>query len=369
METGAENQTDKKTTDTVTCLSFINPWRPGKVHSFCRFTALLHLAAAISYLIVTLAQDLGEITIPRLKTPITRNVAVWVNASEQVVMNTTAIRDRLDLNQCPLATAPPAKDSAYVVQQLVLNANDYQLDTRALIIAFHALSFLFQAVLGYSANYNVQLERGYANYGHFIEYSISASVLLMAMAAQATITDIFLIISIVANCTGCMVLGLVAEILYEYVAKFSTVPEYKSQRIEPENKGDRGMSFSAHWVAHIAGWFLIIVAMIAANSNLISMTICAGDSGMKPPAFVPYLVGGEIFCFVCFGFVQMYSFIARESADKITEAGDSGMTVEQTKAEKKKAIAYRAEFIYILLSATAKLYLGLIVFIGNYTNK
>jgi hypothetical protein len=359
---------DKKATEPVTCLSFINPWRAGhRVHSFCRFTALVHLAAAILFLTVTLTQDFGEISIPRLKTPITRNIAIWINASEQVVMNDTAISNRLDLKQCPLATSPPAKDSAYVIQQLVLDSNQYELDTRALIIAFHMLSFIFQGMLGYSASYSFQLDRGFANYNHFIEYSISASVLLIAMAAQATITDIFLIVSIVANCTGCMILGLVAEILYEYGARFSISPEYNSKSILPDNKSEKGVSFSAHWVAHITGWFLISVALIAANSNLISMTICAGKDGMKPPAFVPYLVGGEIFCFVCFGFVQMYSFTARESADQIATP-DESMDLKTTIAERKKTIAYTAEFLYILLSATAKLYLGFIVFIGNYTN-
>lgn len=345
----------------ATCLSSINPFQSDQLtRSFCRFTALVHLAAAIAYSIITIAQDLGEITIPRLKTPVTRNIGVWVNASEQVFMNTTAIGSRLDLNQCPLATAPPAKDSAFVVQQLVLDADSYEIDTRILIIVFHGLSFFFQAMLGYSANYSVHLDKGFANYGHFIEYSISASVLLLAMAAQAMITDIYLLTSIAANCTGCMVLGLMAEILFEYRTEFSVASEFKSTGIKPADRDSRGMYFSTHWIAHFAGWILIAVAMIAANSNLISMAVCAGTDGMRPPKFVPYLVGGEIACFVSFGFVQMYSFIKRKAAEDLPLEKQDARKVE---------VAYTAEFLYILLSAMAKMYLGLMVFLGNYTNK
>jgi hypothetical protein len=335
----------------------------------------VHAAAFVTYLIITLAQDHGSITIPRLKTPVTRNIATWVNASEQAIINTTSISGRLDLKQCPLAASPPAKDSTFVVQQLVFDANGYEIDTRILIILFHLLSAIFQISLGFSHNYSRQLDRGIANYSHFVEYSISASVLLLAMAAQAMITDIFLLTSLAANCTGCMIMGLLAEVLFEHEAGFSIRYEYNSEHntFDDDEKINTGAgegqdttdydkkSISAYWVAHFTGWLLITIAMISANSSLISLTICAGDDAKRPPWFIPYLVGGEIFLFMCFGLVQTYSFIARNSADTIDDEGE--------RKKRKSEVAYQAEFCYILLSATAKLFLGCFVFLGNYTNK
>lgn len=347
----------------------------SNTRTFCLFTAYVHAAAFVAYLIITIVQDYGVIAIPRLKTPVTRNTVIWTNASEQATINATAIGSLLDLTQCPLANAPSAKDSAFVVQQLILDANGYEIDTRVLIIVFHLLSAAFQFALGYSDNYNSQLDRGVANYSHFVEYSISASVLLLAMATQAMITDVFLLTSIAANCTGCMIMGLLAEILFEYEAVFSvdyrtssdfSALEDKAPSTEPSeepkhNDINSSLSIHAYWVAHLTGWLLISIAMISANSNLISMTVCAGDDAKRIPWFVQCLVSGEILCFMCFGLVQTSSFIRRNTAEGITD--------ERARNKTKSDIVYTAEFLYILLSATAKLFLGFVVFIGNYTNK
>lgn len=317
------------------------------------------------YAVLAIAQDVNEITIPRLKTPITKNIGVWTNATEKSYIDTSYLQKRLELNECPLAEAVSAKDSAYDVQQFVLDAKG-QIDTRVLIIVFHLLSFLFQSFTALGDQYYDELEQGRTNLSHFLEYSITASLMLIAMAAQFGITDVFLIISIAANCTGCMLFGLMAEFLFYQDSEFrlfTSVYHKDGTAKQKDSTEKQGARFKGHWLAHFAGWFLLGIALISACSNLISIQTCAASKDAKPPDFVQWIVGTEIFFFSCFGFVQLASFLTRENViDQDTERA-------KQQRQSNKEIAQTTEFFYILLSILSKLSLGLIIMAGNYTNK
>jgi hypothetical protein len=141
-----------------------------------------------------------------------KHFGIWTIPNDMAIINVTPLSTRLQLDQCPLANAVDAKDSSYVVQQLVLDAEG-EIDTRALpvIIAFHAFSFAFQVFTAWGDQYYQELKRGRTNLSHFIEYSLTASLLLNAMATQFGTTDIFLLISIGANCTGCIMHAIWAD--------------------------------------------------------------------------------------------------------------------------------------------------------------
>lgn len=337
-----------------------------QLRSFCWITAWLHFLAMFAYSGLKIAQDLDQITIPRLKTPITKSIGIWTMPNDMAIINATPLSTRLQLDQCPLASAVDAKDSKYVVQQLVLDAEG-EIDTRALIIAFHAFSFVFQAFTAYGDKYYQELKRGRTNLSHFIEYSLTASLLLIAMATQFGTTDIFLLISIGANCTGCMLFGLMAEFLFPEDLEMSfSAKVVHPKEDNPPNKDDeeafKGGSLKAHWIAHFAGWFMLSVALITVCSNLITIQTCTVSSDARPPSFVQWIVGSEIFLFSCFGFVQMISFLNRENVLS-NESEERSRQMEQN-----KNVAQRTEFCYILLSIVAKLSLGIIVMAGNYTN-
>ena len=381
-----------------------------KLRSFCWLTAWIHLVAALAFISLTARQDNGDISVPRLRTQTTRSMGLWLLPSEVSTENITGIQNSINLNSCSLAPTTPAKESTYVVKQVLLSGWG-EIDTRIIIIMFHILSFLFQAITSWDRNYYEDIRQGKTNLSHFIEYSVSASILLVAMCAQLGITDFYLILSIAANCWGCMVFGLVAELLFEEdvylsininwsapnqakakeepspMTKILDPPEtanqnpnvrvdstsanslflrpYKTERIRlhsrfiqadaSNRKHDDDFRIYAHWLAHVSGWFLLTIALIGTTSNLITMKNCVDPAGgMTVPDWVQGLIGVETGIYCLFGLVQTLSFIRR--------------TNKQEKIEKQK-IAEQTEFAYIFLSLSAKLGLGLFVYIGNLTNK
>ena len=339
-------------------LGFYNPaqW----LRSYCLCVAWFHFALMLTYIIITARQDAGAFNIPRLRTQTTQSLGVWLLPGDTYTANITGLGNALDLNKCPIASTTPAKDSQYVVQQTIFAASE--LDTRILIIAFHGLSWIFQLISALDENYMKSIdEDGKTNLLHFVEYSFSASIMLIAICAQLGITDVYLLISIAANCWACMIFGVLAECLLNTGISFTialpTFSETLSKYIP--NIFKTQLLLHAHWAAHIAGWVTLAIALICTTSNLTMFNACiSSSSSRKPPLWVQGMIGLEIFMFTVFGFVQAYSFYKRENIDLRTDA-----------KKQRKNIAEYTEMAYISLSISAKVALGVFIMAGNYTNK
>ena len=109
----------------------------------------------------------------------------------------------------------------------------YGIDLGWLIISFHLLSFAFQLlatltnfkpILGYKYSDMIDKNR---NPLRFIEYSFSASIMLIAIALLNGVTDINLITSIAVLTAACQLCGLAVEFVKNYKIK---------------------------WLLHITGW-------------------------------------------------------------------------------------------------------------------
>jgi hypothetical protein len=353
---------------TCCCCSGSGKWSfftsETKLRTLCLITGILHLCALVVVAGITDAQARNAIRTPRLKTPITKNIGLWINANETVDLDETLLIGKLQIDECPLANAVQAKRSGLVVQQIVLDAKG-EIDTRLVIIFFHLFSFLFQVGSSVSNNYYEDLDRGKVNLGHYFEYSISASLMLIGMAAQFGITDIYLLLSIGANCAGCMLFGALAELLFyenaPLIISFST-DKKESEKTKTSNSDQKesetpklpSFRIAGYWIAHLAGWLLLSIALIATCSNLNTSDACADKSEIKMPDWVIIIVSVEVFLFACFGFVQFFSFCARDSS-----APDK---------EINKNIAYGTELAYIILSLTAKMILSILIVANNYTN-
>jgi hypothetical protein len=172
--------------------------------------------------------------------------------------------------------------------------------------------------------------------------------MLIAICVQLGITDIYLITSIAANCSACMLFGAVAEMLSSTELSFVfRVP-----------LTERAYNFSAYWVAHFAGWVTIVIAYVCASSNLIIFDRCISPNATaRMPESIRIVLVIEGLLFMSFGFVQVYAFIART---RVNNAPEGPMKQKQT-------IAYRTETAYILLSFVAKTILGGFILLGNST--
>lgn len=138
--------------------------------------------------------------------PMYQNFAGW--EPENVFCNSTCkesgyIRERVDTGE-------------NMVIQPALAAKRYSVSLLWLIFSFHFLSFLFQSVAGCCfKSYYIQhvLDNG-VNSFRFIEYSISASLMLLCIALIGSLQDVYAHIGLGVLTAATMLFGLIAEILF-----------------------------------------------------------------------------------------------------------------------------------------------------------
>ena len=196
--------------------------------------------------------------------------------------------------------------------------NCYGIDLGWLIISFHLLSFLFQgfaALTNYTGpicgyRYSDMIREG-KNPLRFIEYSISASIMLIAIALLNGVTDINLITSIAVLTASCQLCGLSVEFIENGVMRV---------------------------LMHFNGWLQFCWAYgIIGHAFFKSIDAASDDSGVKPPSFVYVIVIVLFLLYSLFGFVQLYELC-------------------------KPIDPYTKEKTYVILSLTAKLLLGWMIF-------
>ena len=182
------------------------------------------------------------------------------------------------------------------------------------------LSFLFQLlasitdyigpIFGYQ--YSKMVENG-KNPLRFIEYSFSASIMLISIALLNGVTDINLITSIAILTSACQLCGLVVEFLENIALK---------------------------WLLHFTGWLQFIWAYgIIGHAFFKSIEVAKDNSTPGPPSFVYVIVIALFLLYSSFGFVQLFELIYHNNFDP-----------------------FKKEKAYIILSLTAKLLLGWMIF-------
>jgi hypothetical protein len=149
------------------------------------------------------------------------------------------------------------------------------IDVVFVIIAFFTLSALFQ---GAAAIFDCSWLR-------FLEYSLSASLMMLAIAMEAGVRDVYTLSCVCVLMGVTQMLGLVAELL----AWLTEIVYEKNQQ------------FCRWWWAlpHAAGW---VTAAAAYAPALLSFL----DNQERAPDFVKYLVYLELVLFMSFGLVQLY---------------------------------------------------------------
>ena len=222
-----------------------------------------------------------------------------------------------------------------VTKPVSCNSNNecYGINLGWLIISFHLLSFGFQLVagltnccheglLGYRYSDMIQLGK---NPLRFIEYSFSASIMLIAIALLNGVTDINLITSIAVLTSACQLCGLAVE----YVE-----------------------SVSIKWLLHLTGWLQFFWAYgIIGHAFLKSVEASGENSGVKPPDFVYIIVIVLFLLYASFGFVQLTELLYTVPCIKNLCCKNSETLNPFTK-----------EKCYVILSLTAKLLLGWMIF-------
>ena len=322
------------------------------VRNLCLFTAFVHLCLVVLYEYLYLTDYNPSSQHEHMKQPITKSFGAWVhkpialfNASDPNGTSTsvadcapfdfgTVLKDQ---DTCRQVEPRDSRSDNYFIQPIALAYT--QFDSRAAIILFHLLSFLFETINAVDKNeYHSTLLNGRTHLGHFLEYSFSASLMIVTMSVQLGITDLYTLLGVFSNGWACMIFGLLAEIMFENDVK----PVYIFHR-----------PVAMHWATHFAGWVTLAFALVSLCSNLDTFRSCF--KGVEVPWFVWGIVVGEIILFTCFGLVQIISFCRRPPFSDTSRA--SHVTRVQW--------AVRTEGFYVVLSLTAKTLLGALIFWGS----
>ena len=202
------------------------------------------------------------------------------------------------------------------------------------------------------------LERGRVSKAHFIEYSFSATLMVLVMVTQIGVTDLSALLSICINTWACMIIGLLAE----YIVDAEDSEEIFNQTVW-------GVHLS--FIAHLLGWVPLIPVFFAMLTQLLTYKTCITGTADIPTAVLIF-VGGEIVLFSLFGLVQCSSIInvqrIRDRCKKELLLQNAATGDPKATAERKRALtaenASAAEAQYVLLSLTAKAFLALTIYIG-----
>ena len=117
----------------------------------------------------------------------------------------------------------------------------------------------------------------------FIEYSFSASIMLISIALLNGVTDINLITSIAVLTSACQLCGLAVEFVKELKIK---------------------------WLLHLTGWLQFFWAYgIIGHAFFKSIDVAKENSTPGPPDFVYIIVIALFLLYASFGFVQLYELI------------------------------------------------------------
>ena len=319
---------------------------------WCRFTACVHLFMCFGVVVLWLLQTYDKIHPTRLVTPLTRTIGLWVNDAMDVKLPDIQLGNSIQLNAgCGLINSWNATQASYHVVPLTLSFGN--LDTRILVLIFFALSGFFQLFGSFDHDeYYRPLYEGHNHISHFVEYSISASVLVLGISAQLGVTDFFTLVGIVSNTWSCMMFGLLAELLNQ-------------DKVDDDEAV--GGTVTILWIrlphyviAHLAGWVCMLSALAAAGSNLINYESCISKKNSDTFWIIGQVAAYfELILFISFGAVQSVSLIGKPYKPSANDPEHDDIVYERT------LWSSVIEFTFMLLSLTAKVGLGVMVYTAN----
>ena len=210
--------------------------------------------------------------------------------------------------------------NCFVRNELVTFSSLPSISLLGLVIAFHALSFSWQFLALFKNPvqdyYVADMLRG-RNGLRWLEYGLSAPLMIVVIAAVLSIVDVFVFL-LLALCTMVlMMLGYMQEVLMAH----TTLPH------------------CAGWVIFIGNWIVLSLAFV--------LGIYSGDT--PPPwsvvQYIVYVYASMLFLFGGFGIVQMWHVFHLMSASNAPK-------------KNRRVCFEKVELTYAALSLSSKFILG-----------
>jgi hypothetical protein len=250
----------------------------------------------------------------------------------------------------------------------------HELSLKWLIVAFHGLSFLFELfatdpLFGCSRgnmfaewrrNYVKRVDSG-TNYIRFVEYSASASVMLIAIALTTGIWDSYSLIGIGFLTFATMVFGGVAEQLFsDDIPKMEREPRRGSTMFLSTDYPLTYRLRKIAWYSHFAGWFTMLSAYGIIIRNFVFSNM---NSQSSAPDFVWAIVFGIFALYNVFGVVQLVQ-LAGKTTPNIIFPKWLGGPCEPVDLGQRSTVTWNRniEMAYVINSLVSKTLLGLLIY-------
>lgn len=282
------------------------------------------------------------------------------------------------------------------------SAKSQQLSLFWLIISFHLLSFGFQMLLNtnYLRDYYVNsvLTNG-VNPFRFVEYSISASVMVICLALISNILNLYALIALGCLTAVTQLFGLLAECLFsdEFLIEETsfdreiggnlfekaTFRQSEVQRLAKVTKPDKPRKNTPlsvklrrlGWVAHFSGWVSMISAYVGILVQQYFFSVEQNKTGgVSPPSWVTVLIIVLALLYNIFGFTQVAQLCLKDPylnswTGKNEKCRCTGVTSDGSGDGKRikccgRSLNEAIELSYVLNSLISKSVLGWTI-IGN----
>lgn len=254
-----------------------------------------------------------------------------------------------------------------------------ELNLFALVSAFHLLSFIFQMGVACRPNYVDNVLKKGTNIWRFVEYSISASIMLVCICIASGVLEVNSVMSVFALTFVTQILGLISEQLFQ-------------DGIEDE-KIQIKMRFLG-WIAHFAGWVTILVAYLgiiimhfeeSAAFSKNQTASCPEEGQVEVPDFVTTAVYSVFICYNLFGITAISQLclkdpwlgtciqtkpVLRKGTTKCTEACNTPIVKPFIYlcgccGYDKMSVNEWVEMFFVILSIVSKSILGWLILINT----
>ena len=278
----------------------------NNLRGFALFTAGVH---GFLFILVAIAIIVDEANkVDHLKSMTTKTTTAWVGINaprDRPIVNFGPNPKELETNitvsgSCTLAGDYASRSSKFNKRQVIVEVTE--LDSRIMILAFFLLSALFQLSSAWDATtYYAPLKQGNARRSHLVEYSATASLMMVIICLQVEVVDSHTLANVFTNTWACMFFGLLSDVLSETV---------DDTRLKCVVLGRELFSISYAWLAHLCGWFTLFIAAAVSLSSVVTFNACL--SGIHIPGEALAAMSSEAVLFFCFGSVQIYTLLYKQ---------------------------------------------------------
>lgn len=237
----------------------------------------------------------------------------------------------------------------------------FTLSLQWLIFSFHFLSFLFQGGIPVSAlvydhtltneTYVKNIKQRGVNIWRFVEYSVSATLMLVCIALVSGIDEFNALFSIVVLTSVTMILGLVVELLFDDVLfDLKDIP----QKFLKTLKERRQHILNVGWGVHVTAWVTIVSAYGGIIIKYYVLSLQESDEGIEPPWWVTLAIFMIMALYLIFGGIQLVQLYWKQQY--LTR----GASQKQSMVSKN----IQVELLYIFNSLITKTILGWIIILN-----